>query len=214
MSTPWSAWLPDVLPHVKQCPVAIAEHEIKRAAQDLLQTSRAWSVLTAAQAVTAGQSTVTVDLVDPSIDLVRLETVWFDGVKLTPATPGELDVDEGSSWISKTGQPSRFIQLTPGFLRLYPAPAADATTGVTARCTVMPSEAADGLPDELANRYWDEIWTGARGKLMIYKDRPWSDPNIGAAYLGQFSSQKSAVLVSATLRGLGNARPRTRPRWC
>jgi hypothetical protein len=49
----WSAWLPDVVPHLPECPIPVIEHELRRAAQLFFEGSRAWRIYVPAIAVAA-----------------------------------------------------------------------------------------------------------------------------------------------------------------
>ncbi len=213
MAKAWSTWLPDVLPHVPGCPVLVAEHEIKRAAQIFFEKSRAWHALTALLPVTAGQATVTIALPDAGTELVRVEAGWYDGQPIGPATAQDLDETE-PDWTSQTGTPRRVVLLTPGIVRLFPIPTANATTGLQLRVSARPSESATGIPDDLAVQYREDITQGAKGRLLVYAKKPWTDVDLGAALLSSFDARAAAANVKANVRGNANARRAARAHWC
>src|SRR5574343_1429349 len=149
----WSAWLPDILIHVAGCPNILAEHALKRAAQDLFERSRAWVVQLPVAPVPAGTSVVIVAMQDQEQEMVRLESVLYDGKKLSPYTVEQMEFEFASDWRTHTGTPSRFVQESPGTLRLYPIPVDAATTGLRLSVTAKPSDSSTGIPDEFRVKY-------------------------------------------------------------
>lgn len=214
MVQPWSAWLPDVLPHVNGCPIVIAEHELRRAAQELFARSRAWSVLSAAQPVSAGTETLALVLPGADTELVRLEAAWYDSRRLQPTTLGALDDERGHTWVDEAGVPTHVAQLTPGVLRLYPVPSQDASEGVRVRASVRPAESATGVPDEIATRWREAIATGAKARLMLYPGKPWTNLDLGGALTMRFEQMIAEANVAANVRGHSNARRGARALWC
>lgn len=209
----WSAWLPDVLPHVAGCPNVIVEHELKRSAQQFFQASRAWQVTLDPVAVTADMEEVTISTGDSSIDLVRVEKAWYDGVPLDVASADSLDGEFGDDWQSHTGTPNSIVQIEPSIVRLYPVPTADAVTGLKCRVSVKSSETATGVPDNMAVRFKDGIIAGAKARLMLYPNAAWSNPEMAVVYAGAFDSMTSNARLDAA-RSYGRGRIAARPRWC
>lgn len=209
----WNAWLPDLLPHVPGCPVIVAEHELRRAAQAFFQQTRAWQVILPAVTVDADQFEVDVTPVDTTLDLVRVESATYDGRPLGKQTSDVLDAEFTDDWTAHTGTPSDYVQMTPNVLRLYPVPVADATTGVVVRAAVAPGDTSAGLPDDLASRFWDEMHAGAKARLMLYPGKPWTNPELAAVYGQAFSNMVSTATATAA-RAYGQARIPARVKWC
>lgn len=211
---PWSFWLAELRPHVPGCPDVLAKAEIRRAAQALLESSRAWQVDLAPLPVAAGQSAVTVAVADAvEQKLVRVEAVWYDGKELRPATPKALDAQCSDDWKTHTGTPVRFLQLTPGTVTLYPKPVTAAITGLQARVSLMPGEESTGLPEDIASLYTDVIQAGARARLMIYPKKSWTDINLAGVYASAFSGGVDKARAEVA-RAFVNGRIASRPTWC
>lgn len=212
--TPWSAWEPELLPHVPGCPAIVARSEVRKAAQALLERSRAWQITLAPRPVSAGQDQVPIVVTDPSQQkLVRAEAAWLDGKRLDATTPAELDDSGTDDWQDRTGTPSHFFQLTPGVVSLYPKPVANAATGLKLRVSVMPADAADGLPDDLAVRYLDVIQSGARARLMLFAGKPWTNPAMATVYAGAFEAGVGQAKHDVA-KAFGRGRIASRPAWC
>ena len=214
MAKAWSVLFPDLLPQLPGCPLPMVEHEIRRAAQRLLTESRGWKVTQAAIAVAAATESVALTPSDATQQLVRVEDVWYDGVPMDPTTAEDLLDDHGDNWQADTGTPAEYLQDTPGVLRLYPIPSADATTGITSRLSVAPGETSTGLPDELMIEHRQALIHGALGNLMLYKDKPWTDTQLGPVHVAKFQSAIDAANYKAALAHGRNSRIASRPKWC
>ena len=209
----WSAWVQDVLPKVSGCPVPVVEHEVLRAAQEFFGCSRAWRVPAADADVEAGVPEVAIASANLEQELVRVEQVWLDGKPLGPVTADALDAEFTDDWRAHTGTPSRFLQLTPGTIRLYPAPVVDSPLGLTARISVRPSDEATGIPDELRVKYRSALTSGALASLLLYPNKDWTSPDLAAVHAQRFQSAIDRANLDAA-QGFGQARIAARPKWC
>lgn len=208
----WSAWFPDVMPHVEGCPYPVIEHELRRAAQLFFEGSRAWKVTLPVVTVAADTETVTLTMLDGQ-ELVRIEKAWYDGVELDVYSADELETVVPGDWQTHTGTPAAIIQMEPGIVRLYPVPADDAVSGLKFIVSVKPSEASTGIPDNQLSKYRGDIAAGAKGRLMLYPKKPWSDTALGVAYGESFSGAIAKACVDAA-RAFGRGQIRSNPRWC
>lgn len=213
MATAYTSWLPDIAPHVPGCPNVLIAHEIKRAAQDFFRHTRAWQVIESAVAVSADTQTVTVTPADSGQELVEILSVKYDDNVLTHIAAETLDCRFGDDWEDDTGTPNYYTMLQAGVIRLYPIPSAAATTGIVTRNVVCPSEASTSLPDNIALEYRDAIQMGARARLMMYPNKPWTNVEMGAAYGQAFARMKDKFNAKAA-KNHGRARILTRHNWC
>lgn len=210
----WSSWLPDVLPHVPACPIVLVEHELKRAAQVLCEASRIWRLDIPAAAVAADQETAFPVMPDPvEQELVRVESVRYDGTELTLRTVEQLDAEAGETWREHTGKPAAYTLLSPGEIRFYPVPTDLAATGVEFTVSVKPADAATGVPDAIRAKYKEALTAGVKARLMLYKDKPWTDFNLAGVHASAFESGVSKATLDAA-RAFGRGRIPSRPRWC
>lgn len=209
----WSYFLPDVLPHVVGCPSMVAEHELKRAAQQFFEKTRAWRLTTAPVRISINQSIVTVNAGD-GLDLVRIEHGTYDGKKLRVISPDALDDEPGmDDWRTQQGTPNKLVQSTPGVVELNPIPVAATVTGLTFFVAVKPGESSLGLPDHLATAFRDSIVAGAKAKLMLYKDATWSNAGLAATFEAVFNEAIGNANFEAA-KGFSRGRIAARPKWC
>lgn len=207
----WSYWLPDLMPHVPGCPRLLAEHELRRAAQAFFRQTRAWKITEAPLAIPALTATVPVAPADAGQQLVRIESAWWDGKPMEPVTAEQLDGGYADDWQSHTGTPTHYLQLVPGEIRLYPLPLSGGSLKL--RMSVMPSDASTGLPDDLADRYVDEMHVGAKSRLMLYPGKPWTNPELAGVYGQAFNALVNQATAEAA-RAYAQARLPSRVNWC
>lgn len=206
----WSSWHPDILPHVPGCPVIVVNHELLRSAQEFFTRSRAWLVTDDPVTVVAEVEEIDLTPADTEQDLVRVEAVWFNGIPGSVKTVDEMDRDV-TDWQTATGSPSIIVQLSPDVARLYPIPV-DAVL-VKIRKSIRPSDTATGIPDALASAYRDDLAQGAKSRLMLHKDKPWTDETRAAVSAAKFSDSVSTANLDAA-RSFGKGRISARKKWC
>ena len=211
--TAWSSWFPDLLPQLPGCPGITVEHEVRRSAQRFFSGSRAWNVILPAIPVEAAEDAVAIAPKDTEQDLVRVLHVSYDGNVLEATTGDVLFSRFGGGWQNHIGSPIAYIQDSPGVLRLYPIPEANSASGLVARVAVAPSDASAGIPDNLAIAYRDELAIGAKARLMLYANKPWSAPDLGLKNESDFNAAISRANSSAATSS-GKSRIASHPRWC
>lgn len=181
---PWSTFYPDVLVHVKGCPLPLVDHHLRAAAIDLCQRSRRFKVEMTAFATVA--NTPTYALV-PGTDMetVAILAASVGGKPIDPATRTELAtvVD----WATETGEPSRYLMDGDDeTVRLWKMP--DATYAVAITLAVKPSEAATGIEQWFADRYRRIIACGALAELLAMPQSPWADLPMAGLRAEQFEA--------------------------
>lgn len=209
----WSAWIPDILPHVAGCPIPIVEHELRRAAQEFFERTRAWKVQLAAVPVTSGTQEVAITVADAAEQVpVWASEVWYDGLWIRLATTEDLFARD-RNWPTRTGVPSEYTQLTPGSLRLYPIPSANAVTGLTCLAAIKPADTATGIPDALRVKFRQAIASGAKSRLFAYPGKPWSSPEMAKMFRDDFDAEIDKATLAAT-RAFGRGRMPSSVTWC
>jgi hypothetical protein len=83
-----------------------------------------------------------------------------------------------------TGTPRYFYMSGGDTLQIGKIPDFVETLSVTVR--TRPSRDATALPDEIADRYMNEIASGAKSILMLMKDKAWSDLDMAGVHRGLF----------------------------
>lgn len=63
---------------------------------------------------------------------------------------------------------------------------ANEDTQIIVTIAVTPERNSDVVATQIVDRFWNEIASGIKARLMLMKDKPWSDPQLGAFHLKKF----------------------------
>lgn len=194
------------LPHIKQYAPGIATPTayfgIRQAAIDFCQRTKTWRYEDDFD-VSADDSE---QITTPSNSvLVDLEKVLFEGNDLLPKTTAWLD-DNVRGWRlnADDGSLAQYVtQTEQNTIRLVPAAAGH----VNIYAWLKPSQDADQVPDYLGDQYRETIAHGALARILMMPNMPFSNPQLGAMFLGLFNE---ALDKFQNKGSMGQQRARTR----
>lgn len=195
-TTLFSAFLPEVLPYVHDCPQIAATNAIRNAAIEFCERSGYWQADLAP--VDALALTGTYVLVAPTgTRVVDCISVWFNNILVVPKSAEELTkLYRGIDWRSLAGQPSFVMSDHSGAIRLVPAPAIAVVGAINVRASIAPTRATTGMDSDVYEKQLEVIASGARARLLNMSGQPAYDPV-------QATAQRTAFLA-----GCNNARIR------
>jgi hypothetical protein len=184
-------WLDEVVPAAQLCPTVIIRKDILNACRDFCRGTELWRQTLAAISIVADQAEYPLTI--SGSDIVSGERVTIDGNadQLAPVSEQSLDYDtrETEDWRTKTGAISeckRYFVDENYACRLVYIPDAALADGLHIAVNVMPLETATVVPLFLYNEYKETIANGAKAKLKLRLDMPWTDIKLGAAFGGMF----------------------------
>jgi len=117
-----------------------------------------------------------------------IEGVWFDGTKLIPKTPVQLDtlVPTWRSGADKAETKPKYVtQTSPNTIVLAPFQPGK----VKLSLFLKPAQDADELPDFLADQHRETIAWGALGRILLIPNQSFTNPEMGSVF-GQMFQQK------------------------
>ncbi len=208
----WSSWFPDLRPQLLDCPDPLIEHELRRACQEFFSRTRAWQVVQDLVPVSANQSQVDIDIDDSAHELVRIERAWLDGTRLNVVSASHMDMAFTDDWQIHTGSATTLVQITAGSVALYPIPISASVSGLKLRISVKPSDAATGIPDDMASSYKSALAAGALSRLMLQAGTSWANPSVGSLKAAVFYEAINAASIHAA-RSFGSGRIASRPKF-
>jgi hypothetical protein len=183
----WSGWYDYVLPRANGLTVEFAEENIRLAAREFCERSKA-VVMEGADTATAAETTYPL-AVPAGYELVKVRQVWYAGKKLPAANPAQLDQDYGDYWPDLTGVPKHWTHDGEiDTLRLVPRHVGP-DQPMKWKVAVKPTLASTGLRDDFAEKFHEAIGEGALSKVLGISRRPWYDPQRGAACTIRFNAE-------------------------
>ena len=210
MNRAWESFLPDLLPHLSGCPIPVVVHELRRAAQDFLEKTRAWVIWLPAISVAAGTDEIALLDGESECALVKVHEVRLDGRALMAATSQSLS-ENSSYWHEGSGTPKAFLFDSPGVLRLYPIP--DEAAVLNVRASVKPGDMATSIQESIAAKYRDALVNGALARLMCYPNKAWTNLDLAAMCDSKFIKATEKANYAASISS-GTSRIEAKHRWC
>jgi len=207
MAALWSSWFNDVLPDVPGALQPVAEHAIRRAAQEFFKRSKAWKI----DITITAQADVSNYVVDPGAGLTLIEVLDVPAPLSLATTDEFMRITYGEDWRSAEGTPRALFMPTPGAARLFPTPSESGAAYVL-QVAVMPSDSATSIPDDMAERYREGIAAGALSRLMLSAKKPYSDDARGQMKRGEFEGAIGKAIEDRAT-GFGAGRVRRRITW-
>lgn len=205
----WTKYLPKVQPEVGMCPPELALEEIRNAAIEFCERSRCWMVIQDPYPVGGKEMSYDFDADNGAVVWLVDHAELDDRNELLLRSPAWCD-DEYPGWRRGeiTGAPAALTQLDPESFILVPAP--DVTREVTLTVALKPTRDSPRGPDFLFNDYYEGIAAGAKSRLMLMKDKPWTDAQQGAAYMAFFNEKVDEAALRRE-KAWGRATIRVKP---
>lgn len=220
-TTALSDLLPLVIPHVKGCPNPLAVQELRMAAIEFCERTKAWRE----------EFTVAFDEQNETIaplahaEIHEIETADFAddaglSYPLTPvaylrSTPPDRDTTNES-------QPFYITQASPDTITLVPFSAGTVTLQAIMKPQSLPKYGVSGattlqavqnvIPAFIAAKYGEVLAHGALARLFAMPGVPWTQPSLAGARYAQFSAACDRN-ANRNVTGQQRARLRSSPSW-
>lgn len=195
--TPWSDFLPYVLPYVIGCPDPTAEQHIKLAAIEFCRRTLCHRV-TLEPEMASGVSHEIELYPETGTQIIKIKAVAVGGREFDLVDP-----IKGLSLV-RSEYPSDFVFTQDNLtLQVYPLQANG--TPVVADVALAPSITSTGLSDALAAAHLQDIAQGAIASIKRISGQVFSDLNGSAVHQGLFDARLKTVSAK-TARGWSAAR--------
>ena len=185
----------DVLPYVPGCPDSLIQTNIRSAAIELCEKSKAFTFDLDPITTISGEYEYEFD--QPSGTEVH-QILWatYDGNDLDPISPRSLELNY-PDWRDKTGTPTVYLQKTVNTFWLVPVP--NDGKELLINVALKPTRTTNNIDTEFSNTYRDGIIYGTIFRLLRIPQKEWTDPIASADYFNLFQAEIS----DAELRGRG-----------
>ena len=181
-----SDWYPDVMPAAQLCPNPIINREIINTCRDLCTRTMLWTQELTPISVVANQADY--PLLASGAETSTIDRASYDGKTIYPTSETALDQDDTQEskeeWREKTADvPERYFATFDKKIRLVYTPNADLASGLKVWVSVIPLIDATVVPKFLWENYKDMVADGAKGRLKVIPDMPWTDYELGSTFL-------------------------------
>lgn len=192
----WRDFLSLAQSSLSRCPVPQILAELRSSAVKFCKKSTVWRHESDLMDVYAGDCRY---VFEPPVDatVVRTLEVRFKGRKLT-AFDDRIVRDE-------PGIPTFFQVEEPGVVRLIPCPRDDESAALQTVNVLAPHVTAKTCPKFLLDSHGETIASGAKAKLMLVPDKPWSDPARAKIEQKEFDGEVAEIRIREMRGGTGKS---------
>jgi hypothetical protein len=203
----WSAFMPELMTFAHGCPIPVAESKARQAAIEFFRRTRAW-VEWLDPVTSIASASAEYDMEPPSgADVIRIEQATIGGNQVPVASFRDVAQDWERQALSELQLVSRDLKT----FRMGGTAAAGLLIQVQA--ALIPSRTSTGIPDDLFEKYVDDIAHGARAKILSIPGTTFYNPDIFMLEQSAFESSIATKSVDAW-RGLTKNTPRSRVNFC
>lgn len=165
---------PYITPEVIGCPAPLVDQALVLVASEFCRSTLAWTEMSDPMPLMDGVQDYEPD-VPTGAQLVTVRDVWCGSRKLQPV----VLVDAYGA--SSASEPSHYNMSKRDMVTVYPTPTSP-TAALVMRACYAPTLGAATLPDFLGADALDAIASGAKARLMMMPNVPWSNPQLGGYY--------------------------------
>jgi len=191
----YSSLVKEVLPYVPLCPDSLVEQNIRAAAIEFCERSKAYILDMEPFNTIAGVYEYDFDI-PTGTEVHQVLYMTHDGKDMDPISPRSLELNY-PDWRDRTGNPHVYLQKTPSTFWIVPV--ASGSKQVIASVALKPSRTSNNVDTTISNQYRDAIIYGALYRLLRMPSREWSDVGAAQEYLYQFNLE----ITQAELRARG-----------
>lgn len=190
-------WIESAAPQLGGCPLITLRAEWLNAAREFFTRSTCWREDLPVIAIVGGtaQYIVTPPVADCKINYIHQVAIPTAILSPSSQVPKVLATQEGDV-------PTQYATPQPDTLVLYPTPQKDNTMIVTA--SLVPTAVDTVMPDYIQVQYFEVLLDGLLGRLMNYKNKPYSNPDGAEYHLRRFRSGMARVRNN-TIHGLNES---------
>jgi hypothetical protein len=208
----WADYLKQVAPELKGCPRAMMIEAIRNTTIELCEKAFCWRELQSCE-YPVGASQGCYDFhVDPGSVVHRIDKATLDnGTEMEVRTTNFADTYYPQWRAGKViGPPTIITQVTPEQFILIPFPASNGTLSL--EVSLKPTRLADGAPKFIYNEWVEVIGAGAKARLMVMDNKPWSNEKKAGVYMSAFN-EASKEIHSRAGKAFGRAPNRCVPQY-
>ena len=206
----YSAFLPDVVPYVRDVPEFVAVNAIRNACIEFCEKSTWWRETLDEVTLVADQSEYDLDVCSGA-GIATIISAHLGKQPLQFGTEEKMIEVIGPDWRTRTG-PVRYVIHDGDFdtIRVAHVPTIAPEDTLLLHVALRPIKSSVRVPKELYERWSEIIGFGARARLHDTPGQPYSNPDAAREYRKWFESGYGNATIQAN-RGRSRASLMVRP---
>lgn len=181
-------------PMMLDCPYPIAEQALRWAAIEICERTRCYAN-TQTKNVSSGSKSIILAPADDGL-VSDIQEVRWNGKEIDPLTREEAD---NRTLTNPMGVPSGYYRPNPEVITLASPPASDGVLKLVLILT--PTRTATSIPRFLYDLHGDAIEHGAKARLLLIPNRPWTNGELAAYHKQEFEKMVGTLSIKADKDG-------------
>ena len=192
-------WIEAAAPQMGGCPLVTMQQEWLSSAREFFIRSTCWRMTLAPISILAATDTYEVVSGFTSVDINYIHQVSITDRYLSPSAQHTVVL---ASQDSET--PTQYSCPVPDTLQLWPMPTKNIDSMIVVASLVPTSFDDAAMPDYLLTQFFEPLLDGMLGRLMNYKNKPYSNAEGAQYHLRRFRSGMARVRANA-IHGLNES---------
>lgn len=190
----YEAFLPEVMPYVRDVPEVVAVQAIRNACIKFCEETMYLQVNLDPMPVVAGVSEYDLEPDSRGYRVINIVEAWNGDQFLIPKSIEELTrIYRVTNWQSLEGNPYYYFRPRESVVRLVPTPELTIPNNLRVRAAIAPTRASTTVDRELFERFLEDISFGARARLYDTPNQPYYDTKASQLYLKRFNDSMAEV---------------------
>lgn len=202
-SVTFDAFLPEVLPYVRDCAEVVAINAIRNACMEFCEHSQLWREELPAVTIDAGEALYQLE-VPSGTGLVSIISARIGRSILVPKSVDELDALLGADWRDREGPVNYITHDDYDTVRLVMVPSTVYTDDLKMTVALKPMRSATKIDKVVYERYAEIIGFGARARLHDTPNQQYSDEKAAKKFRMWFETGYGEAKIAAN-KGLSRA---------
>lgn len=170
----YDAFLPEVLPYVRDCPEFAAVNAIRNACIEFCEMSTYWRQVLDPIAVVVGQNEYDLD-VEVGTSVTQIISAKFGELPLVGKSEEQLNQLFNSDWRNQSGGIQYYTQDDHDVLRVVLTPETATTDTIKVTVALRPLRSSTRVSKDIYERFSELIGFGARARLHDTPGQPYTD---------------------------------------
>lgn len=206
---PYEAFLPEVLPYVRDCPEFVAINAIRNACIEFCGQSLIVREVLPSIEIVAGQAEYALDIpLGSSVKSIIAAGIGL--MKLHPNAEEQIALIFGSDWRTREGPVQFVMQDEPDTIRLVMVPTDAYDEPLNLTVALQPMRSSKTVQKIVYERWAETIGFGARARLHDTPGQPYADMEAASKYRRWFETGIGKAKIEAN-RALGRTNLVVRP---
>lgn len=197
-------FITDILLEMPAVPRPVALNRVRSALTEFCRDSHVWRVDVYPVAIGANEVEIEVTPDQSDLKVIGIHRAWMDNNPL-PVKAAQWMDEHVSGWRDDSGPNLQSLVATSASMfRPWPVLTESLTKVLKLQVAVLPTENTAEVHDDIFDQWFEGIAAGAKYRLMMMPDKPWSAPEHAQFHRQRFEDDKSRAKLRA-YKGYGGA---------